>query len=149
MLNYAEQNLQGSESPFSFLALRFAFLTSKGKLRQIILSTVLRDSSDPIPLCSNRPAFSLSFHVPSLYLPFHSRAFLRLSSFPIIPPQDFPLHRTPNQKPTNQKMKKYTRKQFAEREDNLKKMRKNDPIQFDVLYREYCRLKKLTPTSTR
>ena len=46
-------------------------------------------------------------------------------------------------------MKKYTRKQFAEKEDNLRKMRKNDHIQFDVLYREYCRLIKTTPTSTR
>jgi uncharacterized membrane protein YkvA (DUF1232 family) len=46
-------------------------------------------------------------------------------------------------------MKKYTRKQFANKADNLRKMRKNDPIQFDVLYREYCRKNKFTPTSTR
>lgn len=45
-------------------------------------------------------------------------------------------------------MKTYTRKQFADREDNIRKMRRNDPIQFDVLYREYCRIKGFTPTTS-
>jgi len=38
-------------------------------------------------------------------------------------------------------MKKYTRKQFADREDNLHKMRRNDPVQFEVLFVDYCRIK--------
>lgn len=44
---------------------------------------------------------------------------------------------------------RYTRQQFANREDNLRRMRKADPYQFDVLYREYCRVRKFTPTSSR
>ena len=47
------------------------------------------------------------------------------------------------------KKKTYTREQFADREDNLRRLRRTDPIQFDVLYREYCRLINVTPTATR
>jgi len=38
-------------------------------------------------------------------------------------------------------MKTYTRKQFQNREDNLRKMRKSDPIQFERLFTDYCRIK--------
>ena len=44
-------------------------------------------------------------------------------------------------KPKEYTMKKYTRKQFAGREDNLRKMRRNNPIQFEVLFVDYCRIK--------
>ena len=37
-------------------------------------------------------------------------------------------------------MKAYTRKKFAARGDDLRKMRKKDPIQFELLFIEYCRI---------
>lgn len=40
-------------------------------------------------------------------------------------------------------MKFYTRKKFAERNGELRKMRRNDPIQFEVLFIEHCRTNRL------
>jgi hypothetical protein len=46
-------------------------------------------------------------------------------------------------------MKTYTRKSFEKVAPHLKALRRNDPYQFDVLYREYCRQHGVTPTSSR
>lgn len=45
-------------------------------------------------------------------------------------------------------MKTYTRKQFENRSIDLRRMRRQDPIQFDVLYREYCRMRNFYPTTS-
>ena len=39
--------------------------------------------------------------------------------------------------------KKYTRKQFADRETNLRKMRRNDPTLFEQVFCNYCARKNL------